>query len=211
MLNDHTRNRMYCDAITRALERLALPSPLVLDVGTGTGLLALIAAWRGAGEVVACEMVKPLGSVAQAVVNRNKNLLKAPVKVLSTKSTELSIGDGLSRKADLMMSEILDHTLLGEGMLLSVRHAWKHLLQPHALVIPQRATVFAQCVQSDTWPMASDVPFLRCEESVQLCPAGLKPIPVHISQVLAPTSKAFDCFSGERSQDSHGSDRSVEI
>lgn len=44
----------------------------VLDIGTGTGLLALYAARAGAASVVGCEMYKQTAKIAAEVVAKNK-------------------------------------------------------------------------------------------------------------------------------------------
>ena len=51
MMNDKVRNNAYSDAIKLAVDDGAL----VLDIGTGSGLLSLMAANNGAGKVITCE------------------------------------------------------------------------------------------------------------------------------------------------------------
>jgi len=60
MLNDQARN----DAFERAIAKAACGRRLVLDIGTGSGLLAVMAARAGAERVVACEANTPLARVA---------------------------------------------------------------------------------------------------------------------------------------------------
>lgn len=42
----------------------------------------------------------------------------------------------LSRRADLLVFELFDSGLLGEGALHVCAHAARHLLQPHAVMVP---------------------------------------------------------------------------
>jgi type II protein arginine methyltransferase len=49
------------------------PATKVLDIGTGTGLLAMMAARAGAREVVACEMNPAVADAASAIVERSEN------------------------------------------------------------------------------------------------------------------------------------------
>lgn len=71
MINDHARNEAYrflCVSIdpkmvTKAQPRKTLASVVktgdhVLDIGTGTGLLAMFAVEAGAAHVTACEVYK---------------------------------------------------------------------------------------------------------------------------------------------------------
>ena len=52
MMSDLKRN----DAYERALIAAVKPGSIVLDIGTGSGLLAMMAARAGAKHVYACEM-----------------------------------------------------------------------------------------------------------------------------------------------------------
>src|ERR1044072_84243 len=53
MLNDEKRNVAFEQALSRAIT----PETIVLDIGSGTGLLAMMAARAGARETITCEMV----------------------------------------------------------------------------------------------------------------------------------------------------------
>ena len=70
MLRDGARNACFARAIERRVreqqQRLGRP-PLVLDIGTGSGFLGMIAARAGA-QVVACEMNEPIAALARQVV-----------------------------------------------------------------------------------------------------------------------------------------------
>src|SRR5262245_56005551 len=58
------------DAYERAIRRLVRPGDVVLDVGCGTGILAMLAARRGA-RVHAVE-AQPVAHVAQKLVTHNR-------------------------------------------------------------------------------------------------------------------------------------------
>ena len=51
-------------------------------------------------------------------------------------------------RADVIVSEIFDSELLGEGLLPSLRDACSRLLAPGGVVIPARAVIWGQLVQS---------------------------------------------------------------
>jgi SAM-dependent methyltransferase len=118
---------------------------LVLDIGTGTGLLAMMAARAGAREVVACEMDHHLAEMAREIVALNG--FADRIRVVARKSTDLAIGRDLPRRADLIVSEILDSALVGEGMLPAMRHALAELAVPGARVIPGGATMYGALVR----------------------------------------------------------------
>lgn len=143
MLADEARN----SAFDRALAKHVNKGDLVLDIGTGSGLLAMMAKRAGAEQVVACEMVADLAQVARQVVADNN--MDDAITICNHKSTNLKVGVDLPRKADVLVSEILDVGLLGEGVLPTFRHAWANLLNPDAVAIPKAATVEACLIQCD--------------------------------------------------------------
>lgn len=140
MLADHNRNDAYQQAIETALKRK--PGARVLDIGTGSGLLAMMAARAGASEVLACEMNSELAQVATRIVEHNG--YTSQVKVLNLKSTDLRPGLDYEGKYDLVVSEILDVAGVGEGVLPSLRHAFDKLVKPGGITVPAGITMYAQ-------------------------------------------------------------------
>lgn len=143
MLADTARN----DAYDAALKAMVKPEMQVLDIGAGSGLLSMMAVRAGAKSVCALEMVKELADITKSIVQENG--FKDQIEVISKKSTSIEVGKELSDKADLVVSEILDCGLLGEGVLPSLRHAWKNLLKPDAVCIPEGADLRGQLIQSE--------------------------------------------------------------
>lgn len=142
MLNDTERTAAYETAIGQVVE----PGDLVLDIGTGAGLLGLLSARQGAGQVVSCEGVAPLAEVAERIVRRNG--YGDRISVVGRWSTDLVVGRDLPRRADVLVTEVIDCGLLGEGILPTIRHAREHLLVEGAAIVPARATLQAQLVES---------------------------------------------------------------
>ena len=136
MLNDVPRNNAYQAAITSAA-----PGKRVLDIGTGTGLLAMMAARAGAKSVTTCEANPVIAERASAIVAMNG--LTDRVKVIAKHSTALAAGHELEGRADLLITETFSSELLSEGILSTVEHAHRELLTPDAVVIPWRASARA--------------------------------------------------------------------
>ena len=133
MLRDGARNTAWRTAI----EALA-PGRRVLDIGTGSGLLALIAARAGAAHVYACELNPLLALTAREIVAANGLTDKITVlPVHSDKLTRRDLGGG----AELVVSEILAHDLLGESVLPTLAHAHAELCVPGAVFLPERASI----------------------------------------------------------------------
>jgi tetratricopeptide (TPR) repeat protein/precorrin-6B methylase 2 len=145
MLADAARNA----AFNAALEKAITPDTVVLDIGTGSGLLAMMAARAGAKQVVACEAHPLIAETAREIVAKNN--YAGRIAVLAQRSTELDPardmgGPDGNRLADLVVAEVLDAGLIGEGMLPTSRDALKRLARPGAKIIPAAAQVLAQVV-----------------------------------------------------------------
>jgi len=141
MLNDAPRNAAY----QAAIDAVVRPGDLVLEIGTGSGLLAMMAARAGAGLVVTCEQAPPIAMAAREIVAANG--LADRVTVVPARSTRLKVGVELPRRADLLIMEVFDTALLGEGVLSSLEDARARLLDPVARVLPAGATLKAQVVE----------------------------------------------------------------
>ncbi len=142
MLNDEQRN----NAFEQALRNAITPGTIVLDIGSGTGLLAMMAARAGAKETFTCEMVPQLAELTRATVALNG--FSEQVVTLAKKSTSLMMGYDMIRKANLLVTETVDCGLLGEGIVASIAHAKANLLTDDAQIVPCGGTVYAMVVES---------------------------------------------------------------
>jgi protein arginine N-methyltransferase 7 len=143
MLNDHRRNARYEAAIAASVR----PGDLVLDIGTGSGLLALLAARAGAELVVTCEAEPVIARAARQIVAANG--YEDRIRVVDGLSTGLRVGVDLPARADVLVTEIFDCGLLGEQVLSTVEHARRELLTDDARILPRRARLWGQLVSSD--------------------------------------------------------------
>jgi predicted RNA methylase len=143
MLNDEERN----SAFERSLAKVVNSSSIVLDIGSGSGLLAMMAARAGAKEVISCEMLTPIAELASHTVACNGHGDR--IKILDKKSTTMQVGIDLTRKANLLVTETVDCGLLGEGIIQSIGHARANLLTEDAKIIPRAASVIAMLVESE--------------------------------------------------------------
>ncbi|MBP2292373.1 tetratricopeptide repeat protein [Azospirillum rugosum] len=144
MINDFERNEAY-DA---ALKRAVTPDSLVLEIGTGSGIVAMMAARAGAKRVVTCEVNPILARVAKETVAHNG--YGDRVSVVPKLSTQLSVGAGgdLPEKADVFVSELINIGMLAPRMLSVLQHARTHLVKPGGAIIPRASTVYAMLVET---------------------------------------------------------------
>ena len=214
MLNDTRRNELYEAAIQAACYRVVRQfwddrasnnksnssrnedsnSAVIriLDIGSGTGLLAMLAAkyvqqalddycddehkheasasasiddkakaQQPLVRVTSLEMSAAMSRLARLTVADNG--LQDTISILEHHSTDQStltttntnIGDGPEQPQvynsnqyyDLCVSELLESSLLGEGMLPALRDAWDRHLHPKATIVPQKARVYCQLVE----------------------------------------------------------------
>lgn len=145
MLNDTRRNDAFEAAIVAAIAA-AGPQARVLDIGTGSGLLSMMAARAGAPSVTACEMVPVIADTARKIIADNG--YAAQIAVHTAPSSALRVGEHLDERADILVSEILSSDLLTERVIDTFEDAHARLLKPDAIVIPRSAAAIGCLVES---------------------------------------------------------------
>lgn len=147
MLADHERN----DAFEGALKNMINKDTVALDIGTGSGLLAMMAARHGAKKVYACEQSKYIAEVAkQNIIN---NQLTNKIQLFQSKSSQINESQ-LDPKPNLIVAEIFDSGLLGEYAIPSFRHALENLCSENTRIIPKAAEVKGRLIHA---PKAASV------------------------------------------------------
>ena len=134
IVRDEARNAAY-DA---ALRNCVRPGASVLDIGTGSGLLAMMAARAGAGSVVACEMNPALASAARDVIGSNG--MGEAVRIVPSHSGDLPVEEFGSR-FDVIVSEIISNNVVGQGALQVLEDAARRFLKPGGVMIPASCQV----------------------------------------------------------------------
>ncbi|KAG2239058.1 hypothetical protein Bca52824_089918 [Brassica carinata] len=174
MLNDTRRNRAY----RLAIEKTITEPCHVLDIGAGTGLLSMMAARAMGGTcdsmVTACESYLPMVKLMRKVLH--KNGLTKNVNLFNKRSDELVVGSDIASRADVLVSEILDSELLGEGLIPSLQHAHDMLLVDNPKTVPYRATTYCQLVESTFLCNMHDLQSNEAgmPDGVRLVPPGLE-------------------------------------
>jgi type II protein arginine methyltransferase len=135
MMNEQNRNQAYFDALKAVVNK----DSSVFEIGTGSGLLAMMAAKLGAKQVITCESVPLIAETAQQIIKDNQ--FEKVINVIAKKSTEIEVSKDISAKADILVSEIFSSELLGEHVLPSLEDAKRRLLKSQGKVIPAAGSI----------------------------------------------------------------------
>lgn len=138
MLEDVVRTSSFQAAITAAVAS----GDRVIDFGSGTGVLAIFAARRGAARVDAIERTSMAHFARQIVLANGHGDI-----IIHQGDHESFETDG---PADILISEWMGHFLFYENMLgplLTIRDRW---LKPGGRMLPESFTLFAGLVTDDT-------------------------------------------------------------
>ena len=131
MLDDRDRTSRFIEAI----ESTVRDGDVVIDLGTGTGVLAMASARAGARHVYAIEAGEIAGA-AEALIKANG--FADRITVVRGWSTRVT----LPERADVLVSETIGAQPLGERVLEITRDAFKRHLNPGARMVPARLRVF---------------------------------------------------------------------
>lgn len=157
MLNDDERNKLYNFAIelsVGALVRSMDHNPQgdrhfnCCDIGTGSGLLSMMIAraFRRLNypyfHITAFEAFRPMASCASRVIELNG--FQEHITVIPIRSDQFDDPTSF----DLLVAELLDTELIGEGCLAIYQHAVQNLCSPTCLFVPQQARLYAEPVAS---------------------------------------------------------------
>jgi len=135
MINDKDRNNFYLSALKSVIKT----NSSVLEIGTGSGLLSMMAANLGAHEINTCETNSIMAATARQIIADNK--LGEKINVIQKKSTDIEIGIDINKPADILVAEIFSSNLLSEDVLPSLEDAKQRLISKKAKIIPEYGSI----------------------------------------------------------------------
>jgi type I protein arginine methyltransferase len=140
MIADKVRTQAY----VRALRAVITPGSVVVDIGTGTGIFALLASRFGARRVYAIEPDDAI-QVAQAMAMANG--CKDRIQFAQALSTNVS----LPERADVIVSDIGGMLPWFRGHIASISDARCRFLSPGGVLLPRQDTAWAAVVEAPEW------------------------------------------------------------
>jgi protein arginine N-methyltransferase 1 len=136
MLNDRERTRRYIDAIKATVR----PGDVVVDMGTGSGVMAVAAAQSGAARVYAIEATG-IAKAARRVFEANG--VADRITLIEGYSTQVQ----LPERADVLVAEVIGNEPLAERILECTADAVQRFIKPDGKLIPFRLRVMAVPVE----------------------------------------------------------------
>ncbi len=130
------------DRFREAVHEVVRPGDVVVDVGTGTGLLAYFACQAGAARVFAIEE-GPVVDLAREIAMVNR--FEGRVEFFDDRSYRVE----LPERADVLISETLWNFGVGEGMIGALADARRRFLKPGARSMPCGVELHVAAVQAD--------------------------------------------------------------
>ena len=178
LLLDEVRTNAY----RAAIRRVVTSESVVLDIGTGSGILAFFACEAGARRVFA---VEDQHSADLATLLARHLGFGDRMEVIHDRSTNIE----LPEPADVLVTETLGAFGFEERILSSVIDARTRLLRPGATIIPRRVELFVV-------PVELPVVFDRHVSWWQRKPYGLdlSPVAVFASNVIYIANVSPDAF-----------------
>ncbi len=167
MLFDEERVNNYSKAIEQSIK----PGDVVVDIGTGTGLLAFLCLKSGAERVHAIDRS---AAIKWAKALSEKNGFSEKIMFYNKDSRETN----LPEKADMIVSELIGHIGFEEGMVESLYDAKERFLRPGGKIIPKKVSlrvalaaetrIYSDCI--DCWKPIKGIDYsILREEAVRAC------------------------------------------
>lgn len=138
LLSHTSRIRKFREVI----ERLVRSNDYVIDIGTGSGILAILAAKQGA-RVTAIDVNRD--SLAYAREAAKLNGVMENIEFVHANFTDFSSDE----RADVVVCEMLSSMMLVEQQVTASSYAAEYLVKPSGRIIPEDVHIFVVPVQND--------------------------------------------------------------
>jgi len=137
---DMIRDTVRMDAYARAMRQLVKPGSVVLEIGTGPGIFAILASQLGARKVYAIE---PNEVIQVARENAVEHCCADRIEFIEGLSTSVT----LPERADLIFSDLRGVLPLFGKHIPAIADARKRFLAPGGVLCPRKDTLWAAIVE----------------------------------------------------------------
>jgi protein arginine N-methyltransferase 1 len=137
---DMIADKIRMEAYARAIRQLVKPGSVVLEIGTGHGIFAILASQMGAGRVFAIE---PNEVIQVARENATANHCAGRIEFIEGFSTHVT----MPARADLIFSDLRGVLPLSGSHIPSIVDARNRFLAPGGTLCPRKDTLWAAVVE----------------------------------------------------------------
>lgn len=141
MLNDERRSA----AIAAAVAALDLAGKTVFEIGTGSGVVALLFAKLGARHVFTCESNENLARAADDIIGATPYADR--ITIIHASSREVVEERLLTSAPDIIFTETIDCGIVGEGFF-AIRRDIQEIAGPRTIVLPARIEQHGVVIES---------------------------------------------------------------
>jgi len=138
LLSHTSRIRKFRDAIYRVVKS----DDYVIDIGTGSGILAILAAREGA-RVTAIDVNQESLAYAQKAAKRNG--VEENIEFVHSHFADFFPDE----QADVVTCEMLSSFMLIEQQIVASSYAVENLLKPSGKIMPEEVSIFAVPIQNE--------------------------------------------------------------
>jgi len=138
LLSHKSRIRKFRQAICRAVKS----DDYVIDIGTGSGILAILAAREGA-RVTAIDVNQEALTYARKAARNNG--VEENIEFVHTHFADFTTEE----QADVIMCEMLSSFMLVEQQIAASSYAVENLLKPSGRIVPEEVRIYAGPVQNN--------------------------------------------------------------
>jgi len=158
------RDTVRTDAYARALRSCVRPDSVVLDMGTGVGIWALLACQFGARKVYAVDPNEAIHVAREIAV---ANGYADRIEFIADFSTRIT----LPEPVDIIVTEMHGILPMFEQNIVSIIDARKRLLAPGGTIIPRTETLWAVPVEAPDAYQDVALPWSDCPYGIDMKPA----------------------------------------
>jgi len=142
MVNDTLSTKAY----HAALQKVIKADSVVLQLGVGSGVLAMMAAKLGAKKVICLEISSDIADIAEQIVASAG--LQEKVVIYNLGLADVGVGS-LPERPNVLVADMFGPTLLSEGVLKQVADARTRLLAPKSTTVPAVGMQYATLIESE--------------------------------------------------------------
>ena len=138
MLNDKHRNDMFRKVINKYVNK----NSIVLDAGSGIGILSMFASKKTNNTIIAVEKDAIICDLSKRILNDNnvKN-----VEIINKSITDLN----LNKKFNILICELIGDYFIQEGIIPYIKYIKNNFLLPNSIIIPYGGNIYARLLSSE--------------------------------------------------------------